>query len=121
VRTDIPLADQIVQVGHACLEAGRRFVWLAEPCNLVVLSVPSVAHLRDAVVRAELAGIHCAIFHEPDDEMGNTAACTEPISCDQRRMFRRYPLWGSAAANTWARGPPISSPLNHPIPTRRRL
>ena len=106
MRTDIALADQIVQVGHACLEAGRRFVQPAAPCNLVVLGVPSVVHLRDAIARAEFAGIRCAIFHEPDDGMGDTAACTEPISGNARRVFRRFPLWGKTATHAWARGPP---------------
>jgi hypothetical protein len=106
VRTDLPLADQVVQVGHACLEAGRRFAQPAEPCHLVVLSIPSAAHLHDAVALAELAGIRCAVFHEPDDGMGDTAACTEPIPSRQRRAFRRYPLWGTGIAGVWARGPP---------------
>jgi hypothetical protein len=106
VRTDIALADQIVQVGHACLEAGRRFAQPAEPCHLVVLSVPSVALLRDAIAWAGQHGIRCAIFHEPDDNMGDTAACTEPICYGQRRSFRRYPLWSAHTALAWPRGPP---------------
>jgi hypothetical protein len=106
VRADIPLADQVVQVGDACLEAGRCFVQPAEPCNLVVLSVASLAHLHDAIARAEHAGIRCVVFHEPDDGMGDTAACTEPITGDARRVFRRFALWGSRAAYAWARSPP---------------
>jgi hypothetical protein len=106
VRADIPLADQMVQVGHACLEGGRRFAQPAEPCNLVLLSVPSERHLRDAVVRAELAGIRCVAFNEPDDDLGDTAACTEPVSARGRRVFRRFPLWRSPETGVYARGPP---------------
>ena len=93
VRTDIPLADQIVQVGHVCLEAGRRFVQLEESCHLVLLAVPSEPGLCAAVARAEAAGVRCEAFYEPDDEMGYTAACTEPLKLCDRRLFRRYPLW----------------------------
>jgi hypothetical protein len=106
VRADIPLADQIVQVGHACLEAGRRFAQPAEPCHLVLLSVQSKRQLHDAVARAELAGIRCVVFSEPDDELGDTAACTEPVLASGRRVFRRFALWRSPAGNGWARGPP---------------
>jgi hypothetical protein len=35
-----------------------------------------------------------------------TIACTEPISCRQRRIFRRYPLWSAHTALAWPRGPP---------------
>jgi hypothetical protein len=107
VRADIPLADQIVQVGHACLEAGRRFEQPAESPHLIVLSVSSEAHLHDAIAQTEVQGIRCAVFHEPDDDMGNTAACTEPVSGAYRRVFRRFPLWSAPVGGMWARGPPI--------------
>lgn len=93
VRTDIPLADQIVQVGHVCLEAGHKFDQPEKPCHLVLLAVPSEAHLCSAVAWAEAAGIRCEAFHEPDDEMGYTAACSEPLEAQCRLLFRRFPLW----------------------------
>jgi hypothetical protein len=106
VRTDIPLAGQIVQVGHACVEAGHRFDQPADPCHLVVLSVPTAHHLRAALHRVGRAGIRCAVFHEPDDQLGDTAACTEPISGAYRRVFRRFPLWSGDTLSS-ARGPPM--------------
>ncbi len=93
VRTDIPLAQQIVQVGHACLEAGRRFEWPEQSCNLVVLGVPALADLQIAVEWTTLAGIRMALFDEPDDGLGLTAACTEPLNTPLRRLFRNYSLW----------------------------
>lgn len=100
VRTDIPLADQIVQVGHACLEAGGAF---APPpgCHLVVLQVGSEPQLWRMVERAEIAGIPMKVFFEPDDGMRYTAACSAPVGGAQRRIFRHLPLWappGSAPA-----------------------
>src|ERR1700752_695307 len=70
VRSDLPLADQIVQVGHACLEAGSRFPWPEGAPHLVVLSVRSQAQLRDAAREAQAMGIRCVVFDEPDDGMG---------------------------------------------------
>jgi hypothetical protein len=103
VRTDIPLAQQVVQVSHACLEAGRRFDWPEEPCNLVVLAVPTQRDLQISVERACLAGIQIAVFDEPDDGLGITAACTEPLTDPLRRIFRRLPLWRESNP---VRGPP---------------
>ena len=34
----MPIANQLVQVGHACLEAGKRFNQPQQPCSLVLLS-----------------------------------------------------------------------------------
>jgi hypothetical protein len=68
--------------------------------------VRSEEHLHDAVTRIEMTGIRCAVFYEPDDGMGNTAACTEPISEDRRRIFKRFQLWRNAETKQRERGPP---------------
>ena len=100
VRSDMPLADQMVQVGHACLEAGRRFCQPEAVSHLVVLSVRSQAQLRDAAREAEAMGIRCLVFNEPDDGLGHTAACTEPITGMHRPIFRRFRLWEAPQAGT---------------------
>ena len=105
VRADLPVADQIVQAGHACLEAGRRFQ-PEENCHLVVLRVPDEIELRLAVQQAEAVGIHFASFFEPDDDLGLTAACTAPLASQQRRFFRRYALWNITDGSICQRGPP---------------
>lgn len=48
VRTDIPIADQIVQVGHACIEAGKRFQH-PDNTHLVLLNMPNQDKLVDTV------------------------------------------------------------------------
>ncbi len=110
VRADLPLADQLVQAGHACLEAGREFAPPGPPCHLVMLSVPSRAALHAALARLALAGIRSTLFHEPDRDLGTTAACTEPVSGPHRRLFRRYPLWQAPAGG---RGPPAYKRTPH--------
>jgi hypothetical protein len=93
VRTDIPLADQIVQVGHACLEAGFKFSKPDEIVNLVLLTVASEKRLLAHLARLDATGISYMLFHEPDDRMGYTAACTEPLTDIYRREFRHLSLW----------------------------
>jgi hypothetical protein len=96
VRTDIPLADQIVQVGHACFSAGLKCRTSDEDVNLVLLSMDSERQLLASLGGLNAAGIKYVVFYEPDDEMGHTAACTEPLSSMHRREFHRYQLWKSS-------------------------
>jgi hypothetical protein len=98
----------MAQAGHAAVWAGSRF-GPPEHCRLVVLGVPSQAPLLDAVGRAEAAGVRCALFFEPDEGVGYSAACTEPVSGAARRLFRRYIAWAAPKDSgeiRWARGPP---------------
>ncbi|MFT3891394.1 MAG: hypothetical protein QM730_07145 [Anaerolineales bacterium] len=93
MRKDIPHADQIVQIGHACLEGGFQFKRPDETIHLVVVGIESEKHLLATLERIGLKGIRFVVFHEPDDEMGFTAACTQPLSATHRREFRDFPLW----------------------------
>ncbi len=90
VRTDIPLADQIVQVGHACLEAGNKF---GKSGYLIVLQVRSQDRLLEALEHVEQHDIKSVLFYEPDDEMGYTAFCTQTVVGEQRKYFKKYKLW----------------------------
>ena len=97
VRKDIPLADQIVQVGHSCMEAGTTF----QPpphTNMVLLAVEDETALLKAL--ESISPVRYEVFFEPDPiddsskgSMGYTAACTEPISGDKRRLFRKFRMW----------------------------
>ena len=93
MRTDVSLADQIVQVGHACLEAGFKFKKPDKGFYLVVVSIESQPQLLSVLERISQQGIQFIVFHEPDDQMGFTAACTEPLDAIFRREFRDFPLW----------------------------
>lgn len=108
MRTDIPLADQLVQVGHVCIEAGNQFHLPPLPCYLALLGVPSKDVLLEAVARLEIAGVRCAVFYEPDDGLGYTAVCTEPIIGDRRKLFKRFSLWTEPGNidSSPVRGPP---------------
>jgi hypothetical protein len=88
------------------LEAGRKFDQPIGGSNLVVLTVSSQAELRFAIDQIEAAGIRCVVFHEPDDDLGDTAACTEPLEAAQRRIFRQWGLWLEGDGSNKQRGPP---------------
>jgi hypothetical protein len=102
VRTDIPLADQIVQVGHACFEAGIKFG--VPDCHMVLLQTNSEHNLNATNQMLIDYGIQSVVFYEPDsifedstDPMGNTALCTEPLRGKQRMAFQDYSLWSPGA------------------------
>jgi hypothetical protein len=118
VRTDIPIASQLVQVGHACLEAGNRFAQPQGPCHLVLFGVASEARLLEAAAWLNAAGIRSITFFEPDDAPGYTAICTEPVAGPTRRLLKRFNLWrlpcarGSGASEQepgLGRAPPMCS------------
>lgn len=92
IRTDIPIADQMVQVGHVCYEAGLKFN--ANPHTYLVLC--SVHNEKELLAVEESLGCHnieSHKFYEPDDDMGYTALCSEPINGAKRKLFRKYRLW----------------------------
>ena len=95
MRADLPLAQQLVQASHACLQAGARFSQPEKPCHLVVLTVESQAHLpQDVEHLTGQGGIGMETFWEPDDALGFTASCSEPVAGQARHWFKRYSLWG---------------------------
>ncbi len=95
-----------MQVGHACLEAGRTFDQPLDGSNLIVLTVESQAELHFAAKQIEAAGIRWVVFNEPDDDYGDTAFCTEPIDGARRWIFKRWNLWSEDGAANKKRDPP---------------
>ncbi len=99
IRTDIPLEQQLVQVGHAALEAGFRFNAPREVASLIVLAVPDRAALLEASARLNDKGIEHELFFEPDFEMGHSALATRPLfKKAERYLMRKYPLYRASAA-----------------------
>lgn len=98
VRTDIPLADQLVQVGHACFDAGTKHGKLG--AYMVLLEVGSEFELKEYAERAKQNKIKHVMFYETDPildddilPMGHTAFCTQPISGKKRLTFADCVLW----------------------------
>lgn len=103
VRTDIPLAQQLVQVGHACYDAGvvqghlvtldTSEDTLPESPHMCLLQVPSQDALKEVATHLMSSDIQFQAFFEPDNDMGFSAICTEPIKGDKRKALRGYKLW----------------------------
>jgi hypothetical protein len=98
VRKDLPLADQMVQVGHACFESGMNFG--QEGTHLILLQVENQKELNEFSETIKEHRIKYSMFFEPDpiidgdtEPMGNTAICTEPISGSKREIFKNCSLW----------------------------
>lgn len=92
VRTDLTLADQICQVAHACVEAGKQF-GIPEHCNLVLLSVPDRASLLAVAEKLERNRVDKFVNFEPDDDLRETALATCAVTGSTRRLFSSMPLW----------------------------
>jgi hypothetical protein len=94
VRADISIEQQIVQAGHAALEAGFRFKRPDVTSSLILLTVPDQAALKAAGERLERNGIEHHMFFEPDFGMGYSALATRPMVLKaERQSMRRYPLY----------------------------
>lgn len=92
VRSDLAPAQQLVQAAHATHESGSQF-GCPEHCHMVVFSVIGTEGLKKFCEVCGNAGIQYSLFYEPDDNMGYTAACTEPVAGSVRSNFRRFQLF----------------------------
>lgn len=94
VRKDISLAQQIVQSGHAALQAGFRFQEPQAISSLIILQVKDQAELAAAFEDLSERGIQVEPFYEPDFDMGFSAFATEPLYTNRHRGYlAHYPLW----------------------------
>ena len=96
IREDIPPAQKIVQLGHACHEAGKllHHAEHKHTSSLILLSAENEAELLDIAARIDRAGIDYYIFYEPDNDMRYSALCTRPIlSKRERSFFKKWNLY----------------------------
>jgi hypothetical protein len=94
IRRDIPLHAQLVQSAHAALEMGlRSSLTSEEPSFLILLDAKDENHLNEIVRYLDEKDINSYMFFEPDYDMGHTSICTESLSLDKRKYFRKFNLW----------------------------
>lgn len=95
VRTDIPVAQQIVQACHAAQEAAWAFERPQDEVYLCLQAVPDLQGLIHAFERASARGVRASMFYEPDNDMGYSAFATEPVPQDfeGRRAIFKNNLW----------------------------
>lgn len=95
IRDDLSPEQKIVQIGHACYEAGKLLPrdQLSETPNLILLPAADEDELMDIADRLFCFGIDFHIFYEPDIT-SHTAICTRQITSDrERNFFREWDLY----------------------------
>ena len=98
IRTDLSIAQQIVQACHASIESGAGFSFAhkqtGKPSNLVLLQVPNEQALWDLMKRLDKTLVGYARFFEPDYGIfGYTSIATRPCTLDEKQFFKEYKLW----------------------------
>lgn len=94
MRTDLPLAQQLIQTAHAAQESGLKFPGpRPEPDYICLLSVPDEPSLMAMADRLTGDDIALCLVREPDLGDQFTAIATEPLSGGRRKIFRGCTLW----------------------------
>lgn len=101
IREDISPEQKIVQVGHACHEAGKLLSAseFKEASTMILLSAKDEKDLKMISRKIDCAGIEHYMFYEPDPMpngriMGYSAICTRPVFTDRERaFFRKWDLY----------------------------
>lgn len=98
IRKDLSPEQRIIQIGHACYEAGKKFRDDNGTSSLILLSAENEGDLKSIADQLGRRGIDFYIFYEPDfGPMGYSALCTEPIFDRSLRNFsRRWKLYKHA-------------------------
>lgn len=94
-RIDIPVSQIAVQSAHAALEAGIKFdkPLHPEPSSLIILAFKNKQKLEKALEYVKNTGIRSIEFHESSWNYGLTSFATEPVSEEQKLLFKKYQLW----------------------------
>jgi hypothetical protein len=96
IRRDLSPEQKIVQLGHACHEAGKilKYEENQEVSSLILLPAENERELKSIARKIDCAGIDFHMFFEPDNDMGYSAICTRPIITErERRFFSRWDLY----------------------------
>lgn len=95
IREDLSPEQKIVQLGHACHEAGKMIDLREhkEPSSLILLSARNEDDLIMISRKIDRAGIDHYMFFEPDIN-SYTSICTRPVFSDRERaFFRKWDLY----------------------------
>ena len=94
IRTDIPIAQQIVQTAHSAYESGRGLGKHVPFPRMVLIAVKNGQELEDALDDCSQF-IQCYPFYESEQglDITLTSFTTRPVSFDERVIFKSYKLW----------------------------
>lgn len=98
IRQDLSHEQKIVQSGHACYEAGKKFQDSHGISNMVLLPASNEDELTDIAYNLDMRGIEYYMFYEPDFGTGYSALCTRPIiDKKERNFFKKWELYKHSA------------------------
>jgi len=98
IRRDLSPEQKIVQLGHACWEAGQIFEAPEKTASLILLAAEDEADLQNIARKLDGRGIGYEMFYEPDYDTGYTAICTRVITDERERaFFRKWDLYREEA------------------------
>ena len=94
VRTDITMAQQMVQACHASSMAGAAFDGWSENTRMALLATDSEDAMIEVANKLKKHGIAFCDFFEPDHGLGLTAIACAPIPWGKaRKALPHLPLW----------------------------
>ncbi len=88
----MPPTQIAVQACHSSIEAARYFDARCEHPYLVLVGISNEEKLHRCLEKIRSQGIVCYPFYESDLDGELTAFATEPISADQKHIFKRFQL-----------------------------
>ena len=92
IRKDLSYEQKIIQIGHACYEAGKRSNDTQGISNLVLLKAEDEEDLKNIARKLDIREIEFYMFYEPDIT-SYTAICTGPLKGAERNFFKKYDLY----------------------------
>lgn len=92
VRSDLSLAQQIIQASHATLECGFKFDEPESTTHLVLIEVKSEEELIRVSEHLIFNDIKYEMFYECDLP-GYTAIATKPLIGAERKPLKKYKLY----------------------------
>ena len=94
VRRDLSAPQRVVQVGHALIEAQKKFFYEGEHPYIVVFGLKTEKSLKNVLDFLQNRGIMSVGFREPDRNNELTAIATQalPKTEETKRIFKKYQL-----------------------------
>lgn len=91
VREDLSKSQQAVQAAHAAIESTKRWPYIGEHPNLVLIGVKDEKKLQEVV---DIGKTHCIMMAQFEENgVGVTACATRPIiDPDERKLFSNFRL-----------------------------
>jgi len=89
VRQDLSIPQQIVQASHVCAYVGSSF---HPDTSIVLLECPNINYLKYIADYMSENSIKFRMFYETDISE-HTAIASEPISGEDRKIFRKFNLY----------------------------